>query len=320
MFDELSKSFRNAKTLNKLFVTSVSVCESCLISIEKLFYFCAPFPMCFPCYSTRSGWTGFCFVFDSQREHRQKSFVQPSSSSFSALLVYGSFAGRILILTSSFLLLSAQSGFSLSSHPSPRFRLGRRSICFSRYQRSLSFLLRRSSMQTHLPFRYPSASRPWALGLTSLVTLCGRSAPSLARAGAVEGVGPSPGHDFLARSVFRARPAKVRFPRLSAVPHYWFLLSASCTGLRKAGACSFGSVDQSMPLVSVCSLCAFVLAAGTVGINFLGPLSVSFLLPNHLVLISTAVTRRSCSWATRSKNLSFLSSNCSHVMISQTRP
>jgi hypothetical protein len=86
-------------------------------------------------------------VFDSQREHRQKSFVQPSSSSFSALLVYGSFAGRILILTSSFLLLSAQSGFSLSSHPSPRFRLGRRSICFSRYQRSLSFLLRRSSMQ-----------------------------------------------------------------------------------------------------------------------------------------------------------------------------
>jgi hypothetical protein len=59
--------------------------------------------MCFNCYSTRSGRTSFCFEFDSQREHRQKSFVHPSSSSFSALLVYGSFVGRILFLPQVFL-------------------------------------------------------------------------------------------------------------------------------------------------------------------------------------------------------------------------
>jgi hypothetical protein len=176
--------------------------------------------MCFTCYSTRSGRTSFCFEFDSQREHRQKSFVHPSSSSFSALLVYGSFVGRILFLPQVFLCSALDLVSRCLCSPRLVFILGASRSASPATRGCCPFCFVGQASRLICPFvicrhRYRERSPCFRLSLSAVVLL-----RLLARAGAAKGVRPSPGHDFLAQSVFRARPAKVRFPRSSVVPHY----------------------------------------------------------------------------------------------------
>jgi hypothetical protein len=166
--------------------------------MEKLFYFRAPFPMCFTCYSTRSGRTSFCFEFDSQREHRQKSFVHPSSSAFSALLVYGSFVGRILFLPQVFLCSALDLVSRCLCSPRLVFILGAGRSASPATRGRCPFCFVGQACRLICPFvicrhRDRERSPCFRLLLSAVVLL-----RLLARAGAAKGVRPSPGHDFLA--------------------------------------------------------------------------------------------------------------------------